>query len=98
VVIKAMPDTVTHGFPKNAEQPVEDFVMDYLPPFSLATESDGAGLESRPVVSACTSDTFLYWRRSLRRSLKTGVTETKSYLDYAQPRKTLCLTFNQNTR
>jgi len=37
VVIKPMPDTVTHGFPKNAEQPVEDFVMDYLPPFSLAT-------------------------------------------------------------
>jgi len=32
---RAMPDTVTSGFPKNAEQPAEDFVMDYLPPFSL---------------------------------------------------------------
>jgi len=34
----------------------------------------------------------------LRRSLKTGVTETKPYLDYAQTPKTLCLTFKQNTR
>jgi len=30
-----MPDTVTRGFPKNAEHPVEDLVMDDLPPFSL---------------------------------------------------------------
>jgi len=61
-------------------------------------ESDWTGLESRPAVGACTTDTFQCWRRSLRRSLKTGVTETKPYLDYAQTPKTLCLAFNQNTR
>ncbi|MGA2302177.1 MAG: hypothetical protein ABSG77_15955, partial [Candidatus Acidiferrum sp.] len=41
-----------------------------------------------------TTDTFLYWRRSSlssRRSLKTGVAETKPYAVYAQSLKTLCL-------
>ncbi len=93
-----MPDTVTRGFPKNAEQPAEDLVMDYLPAFSLEPSQIEAGLESRPAVGACTTDTFLCWRRSLRRSLKTGVAETKPHLDYAQTPKTLCLTFKQNTR
>ena len=93
-----MPDTVTRGFPKNAEHPVEDLVMDDLPPFSLEPSPiERVSKADRPF-GACTTDTFQCWRRSLRRRLKTGVTETKPYLDYAQTPKTLCLAFNQNTR
>ena len=72
---------------------VADFVLDYLPPYS--PELNPIERVWKLTRRQCLHNRYfpVLGRSSLssRRSLKTGVTETKPYADYAQSLKTLCL-------
>jgi len=57
VVIKAMPDTVTHGFPKECRATGRRLCDGLLAALQPRTESDGAGLE-KPTGRQCLHQSY----------------------------------------